>query len=70
MARIAVETFIVVILFLATLIKDEHDEKKFRLVPTTQTEWKEGPPSLPPGAKTHLRLRGLNRGLSASIRCH
>ena len=35
----------------STLRADDHDEKEFRLFPVDTTEWKEGPPSLPPGAK-------------------
>ena len=35
----------------STLRADEHDTKEFRLFPLDKIEWKEGPPSLPPGAK-------------------
>ena len=35
----------------STLLADDHDEKEFRLFPVDSTEWKVGPPSLPPGAK-------------------
>jgi hypothetical protein len=35
----------------STLSADDHDTKEFRLFPVDKMEWKEGPPSLPPGAK-------------------
>lgn len=35
----------------SNLIADDHDTKEFRLFSVDKTEWKEGPPSLPPGAK-------------------
>jgi quercetin dioxygenase-like cupin family protein len=33
------------------LLADEHADKQFRLYPADQTEWKDGPASLPPGAQ-------------------
>ncbi len=33
----------------STLSADDHDAKEFRLFPIEAIEWKEGPPSLPPG---------------------
>jgi quercetin dioxygenase-like cupin family protein len=42
---------VVAILFGSTLLADEHEMKMFRVFPTDKTEWHEGPPSLPPGAK-------------------
>lgn len=35
----------------ATLLAAEHGTSEFRLFPADTTEWKDGPPSLPPGAK-------------------
>jgi hypothetical protein len=35
----------------SALVADEHDEKDFRLFPVDKTEWQDGPPSLPTGAK-------------------
>ncbi len=41
----------VAMVVVSTLSADDHDTKEFRLFPADTTEWKEGPPSLPPGAK-------------------
>ncbi len=35
----------------STLLAEVHDEREFRLYPADTTEWKAGPPSLPPGAR-------------------
>lgn len=45
---LAITTMAMVVV--STLSADEHDTKEFRLFPTDTTEWKERPPSLPPGA--------------------
>jgi hypothetical protein len=42
---------IVPLLAVSPLTADEHGEKEFRLYPAEQIEWKDGPSSLPPGAK-------------------
>ncbi|MDX1924876.1 MAG: cupin domain-containing protein [Pirellulaceae bacterium] len=39
------------VLIASMLRADDHDAKEFRLFPIDATEWKEGPPSLPPGVK-------------------
>ena len=39
------------ILIGSTLYAEEHDANAFQLYPVDKMEWKEGPPSLPPGAK-------------------
>ncbi len=40
-----------VILAMATAKADDHESGEFRLYPLDKIEWKDGPPSLPPGAK-------------------
>lgn len=39
------------LLFGASLLADEHEMKEFKVFPVDTIEWKQGPPSLPPGAK-------------------
>ena len=39
-------------MFVGSLLRaDDHDTKEFRLYHLDKIEWKEGPPSLPPGVK-------------------
>ena len=39
------------LIVLTTAHADDHGMKEFKLFPSDTLEWKEGPPSLPPGAK-------------------
>jgi hypothetical protein len=40
-----------VVLAVAALDADDHEDGEFRLYPLDKIEWRDGPPSLPPGAK-------------------
>ena len=51
MRRAALTIAVTALLASSTLIADEHEMKEFRLFPVDKTEWKDGPPSLPRGAK-------------------
>jgi len=51
MMRISIGLAIAAMFVASATIADEHGEKQFRLFPADHIEWKDGPPSLPPGAK-------------------
>lgn len=51
MRTVSLITAAVAVLIGSMLRADDHETKEFRLFPTDTMEWKEGPPSLPPGAK-------------------
>ncbi|MBX9787477.1 MAG: cupin domain-containing protein [Pirellulales bacterium] len=51
MKHLTLAVALVAILASSSLSADEHTKDEFQLYPADKTEWKKGPPSLPPGAK-------------------
>lgn len=51
MRRLTHAVGLVVLVTGATVFADEHTPGEFQLHPPDKIEWKEGPPSLPPGAR-------------------